>query len=337
MTKSVIALVFAAGLAAFGEEKKTSGNPIFEGWYADPEVAVFGDTYWVFPTYSAPFEKQLFLDCFSSKDLVNWIKHPRIIDNKEIKWLHRALWAPAAIEKDGKYYLFFACNDALPKGHPRVKEWMKEEYYYGGIGVAVADRPEGPYKDLLGKALWYDFTNGAQPIDQFVFKYKGDYLMVYGGWQHCNLVRLAPDFKSVIPFEDGTMVKEITPKGYVEGPIMFERNGKWYFMWSQGGWTNSSYHVAYAIADTPFGPFKSLGVVLSQDPAIATGAGHHSVFRYPGTDDWYIVYHRRPIPNQSPHHRVTCIDRMYFNPDGTIKPVVMTKEGVAARPLPAKR
>jgi hypothetical protein len=115
---------------------------------------------------------------------------------------------------------------------------------------------------------------------------------------------------------------------------MFVRNEKLYFMWSEGNWGDSSYKVAYAIADSPFGPFERIGTVLENDPEIATGAGHHSVLNIPETDDWYIVYHRRPMPNTDRDHREVCMDRMYFNPDGTIQPIVMTFEGVEQRRLP---
>lgn len=65
---------------------KTSGNPIFPGWYADPEAIIYGDTYWIYPTYSAPYDQQIFFDCFSSKDLVTWTKHEKLITNREVKW-----------------------------------------------------------------------------------------------------------------------------------------------------------------------------------------------------------------------------------------------------------
>ena len=160
---------------------KKSGNPVFEGWYADPEAIIYDDTYWIYPTYSDEYEKQTFFDCFSSKDLVNWTKHSSIIDTAEVKWAKRAMWAPSVIRKDGKYYFFFAANDV-------------HEGEVGGIGVAVSDKPEGPYKDLLGKPLINDIVNGAQPIDQYVFCENGEYYMYYGGWKHCNLVRLKDDF-----------------------------------------------------------------------------------------------------------------------------------------------
>lgn len=97
-------------------------------------------------------------------------------------------------------------------------------------------------------------------------------------------------------------------------------------MWSEGGWGGPDYRVAYAIADSPFGPFERVGKILQQDPALATGAGHHSVIHTPG-DQWYMVYHRRPLSETDGNSRVTCIDRMTFDEDGMIKPVVITDEG----------
>lgn len=299
-----------------------SGNPIFEGWYADPEAIVYDDQYWIFPTYSDLYEKQVFFDCFSSPDLVNWTKHENILDTAEVKWAKIAMWAPGVIEKDGKYYFFFAAND------------IQKEDETGGIGVAVSDRPEGSYKDLLGKPLINKIVNGAQPIDQFVYKENDStYYMFYGGWRHCNVVLLNNDFTGIRPFPDGELYKEVTPQDYVEGPFMFKKNGKYYFMWSEGGWGGPDYKVAYAIADNPLGPFERIGTILEQDPEIATGAGHHSIIHNPKSDDWYIVYHRRPEPNIHRDHRVTCIDKMEFDENGYIKPVEMTFEGVAANPL----
>ena len=104
-------------------------------------------------------------------------------------------------------------------------------------------------------------------------------------------------------------------------------------MWSEGGWTGPDYRVAYAIADSPYGPFKRIGLVLQQDSRIATGAGHHSVINVPGTDEWYIVYHRRPLGETDGNSRVTCVDKMEFDSNGYIKPVVMTFDGVNPRLL----
>jgi beta-xylosidase len=295
----------------------TSGNPIFPGWYADPEGTIINKKYWIFPTYSAPYNQQVFMDAFSSPDLLTWTKHNRIIDTASIKWAKRAMWAPAIVQKGKQYFLFFSAND------------IQNEQQHGGIGVAVANKPEGPYKDLLGKPLLDKIVNKAQPIDQFVFHDKdGKYYMIYGGWGRCNITRLKDDFTGFLPFEDGTMFKEITPKGYVEGPFMFIKNGKYYFMWSEGGWGGPDYRVAYAIADSPFGPFERLATVLQQDASVATGAGHHSVIHEPKSDEWHIVYHRRPLGETDANHRVTCIDKLVFDEKGFILPVTITKQGV---------
>ncbi len=302
-------------------------NPIIEGWYADPEGVIFGKQYWVYPTYSSKYEQQVFLDAFSSRDLVTWKKHSRIIDTASIKWAKMAMWAPCIVKKENQYFLFFSANDIQSK----FRNGLKDDTL-GGIGVAVADNPAGPFKDYLGKPLINQFYNKAQPIDQFVFRDKdGTYYIIYGGWGRCNIGKLNDDFTGLIPFSDTDIVKEITPEGYVEGPTMFIRNGKYYMMWSEGGWTNGTYKVAYAIADNVFGPFVRKATVLEADEQIATGAGHHSVINIPDTDEWFIVYHRRSIPNLDRDHRVVCIDRLYFNTDGTIKTVKMTFEGVKRR------
>ena len=176
--------------------------------------------------------------------------------------------------------------------------------------------------------------NGAQPIDQFVFRDDdGSYYMYYGGWHHCNMVKLSDDLLGLVPFEDGSYYKEVTPERYVEGPFMLKRNGKYYFMWSEGSWEGPDYSVAYAIADSPFGPFHRIGKILEQDAEVATGAGHHSVIQIPGKDEYYIVYHRHPLVGDAPNHRATCIDRLYFDKDGRILPVKITKEGVPSRRL----
>ncbi len=301
---------------------QTSGNPIFPGWYADPEAVIYNNKYWIYPTYSAGYNQQVFMDAFSSDNLVVWSKHEKIIDTANIKWAKRAMWAPAIVFKDNKYYLFFAAND------------IQKESETGGIGIGISDNPAGPFRDYLGKPLLNKIVNGAQPIDQFVFKDKDNqYYMIYGGWGHCNITKLNQDFTGFLPFGDGFIFKEITPQGYVEGPVMFIRNNKYYFMWSEGGWTGPDYRVAYAISDSPFGPFDRIGTVLQQDTTIATGAGHHSVIQLPGKDEWYIVYHRRPRGDAEGNHRQTCIDKMEFDEAGLIEPVKITLTGVTKKEI----
>lgn len=341
-------LICINGISQRSMQTEKSGNPIFPGWYADPEVHIYNHTYWVYPTYSDDYKdvpsnrsalselqkkvqkntitkqylKQTFLDAFSSKDLVHWKKHPHVLDVKNVAWAAYAVWAPSITEKDGKYYLFFGANDIQNDNQP------------GGMGLAISDSPGGPFVDYLGKPLINKFYNGAQPIDPDVFRdTDGQYYLIYGGWKHCNIGKLNKDFTGFIPFADGSLFKSITPDKYVEGPFMFVRNKKYYFMWSEGDWSGPDYSVAYAIGNSSLGPFKRVGRILQQDPKVATGAGHNSVLNIPGTDDWYIIYHRRPLGETNGNHRVVCIDRMFFDKEGNILPVKITKNGVKGRVL----
>lgn len=311
---------------AMSAQPARSGNPILQGWYADPEAHVFDGQYWIFPTYSARYEQQTFMDAFSSRDLVTWEKHERVLDMKDVSWAKKAMWAPSIVKKGDWYYLFFGAND------------IQSDSALGGIGVAKSRSPNGPFVDHIGKPLIDRFHNGAQPIDQMVFQDKdGAWYIVYGGWRHCNIAKLNPDFTGLVPFPDGSTFKEITPAGFVEGAYMLQKDGKYYFMWSEGGWTGPNYAVAYAIGNSPFGPFERVGRILQQDSTVATGAGHHSVLQSPSSKQWYIVYHRRPLGDTGRDHRVVSIDELRFDVKGMIEPVKITKEGVAADPIRGRR
>ena len=104
-------------------------------------------------------------------------------------------------------------------------------------------------------------------------------------------------------------------------------------MWSEGGWGGPDYSVAYAIGNSPIGPFKWIGKIVKQDSTIATGAGHHSVINISNTEDYYIVYHRRPLTTENGNHRETCIDVMTFDNKEYINPVRMTNKGVKERKI----
>ena len=174
----IAGVLLFAGLSVTAQKKdkkEYAGNPVFSGWYADPEAIIFGSTYWIYPTYSDDYGsqqtrslltprqlalqkntinqqylKQTFLDAFSSKDLTNWVKHPRVLDIKDVAWAAYSIWAPSITKKDDKYYLFFGAND------------IQNNQQEGGIGVAVSDKPEGPFKDHIGKPLIDKFYNNAQ-------------------------------------------------------------------------------------------------------------------------------------------------------------------------------
>jgi len=287
-----------------------SRNPILPGWYADPEIHFFAGKYWVYPTWSAPYEEQTFYEAWSSEDLTDWKNEGRILDFADVPWsTNRAAWAPSCAEKDGKYYLYFSAGDGA------------------GLGVAVADAPGGPFVDALGKPLVVEYHHGAQPIDAHAFiDDDGQGYLYWGGWRHAVMARLGADMISL----EGEIV-EVTPENYVEGPFMIRRNGTYYFMWSEGNWTDETYKVAYARSESPWGPFVREGIVLQNVPGVANGAGHHSVVQVPGKDEWIVAYHRRPLDAATPHQRVVCLERMNFSEDGSIQTVVLTNEGVEAR------
>ena len=291
----------------------TSNNPIFSGWYADPEIHVFEGRYYVYPTYSAPYDKQTFYEAFSSPDLIHWHREGRILDFKDIPWsTNRAAWAPSVIYRDGTYFMYFSAGDGA------------------GIGVATSKNPDGPFKDALGKPLIKDVINGAQAIDAMAFlDDDGQAYLYYGGWKHANVVKLSKDMLST----EGDFI-EITPEGYVEGSFMLKRNGEYVFMWSEGGWGNDSYGVAYARSKSPLGPFKRIDKILGTDPNVGKSAGHHSVLKLPGTDEYVICYHRRPLEETDANFRVVCLDKLVFDSNGNILPVKQTFTGVKAHLIP---
>ncbi|ODH26183.1 hypothetical protein ACO22_04774 [Paracoccidioides brasiliensis] len=291
---------------------RKASNPIIGGWYADPELRIFDNKYYLYPTVSTAYECQKYFEAFVSTDLVTWISVGRIFDFKDVPWsTNRAAWAPSVGCKDGLYYLYFSAGDGV------------------GIGVASSKSPAGPFADVLGKPLVGEDVFGAQPIDAMVFMDEdGRNYLYWGGRGHAVVAELGDDMAS---FKGG--IREITPeKEYVEGPWMMKRRGIYYFMYSVGGWGDSSYAVKYVKADNPLGPFNGPAKkILSSELAIGTSTGHNSAFNV--GDDYYIVYHRRPTDDNERDHRVVCIDRMYFTNDGEIGVVRITNEGVDERPL----
>lgn len=280
-----------------------AGNPVFAGWYADPELHFFEGRYWIYPTWSDLYENQTFFEAWSSPDLKEWTNEGRILDFAEVPWsTNRAAWAPSIAEKDGIYYFYFSAGDGA------------------GIGVATSTSPRGPFTDALGSALISEYHHGAQPIDAHAFiDDDGQAYLYYGGWKHAVVVRLGNDLISTV----GDFI-EITPENYVEGPFMVKRKGIYYFMWSEGSWGDASYSVAYARSTSPLGPFVREAKILESDPTVGNSAGHHSVLQIPGTDEWLICYHRRPIDEVARDHRVVCIEELVFTKDGGIEKVRLT-------------
>ena len=290
-------------------------NPIVNGWYADPEARFYNGRYYIYVTRSfSDYGDQMNLDAFSSDDLVHWEKHEGIIDMSGYPYVHRAVWAPTVIDRNGKYYLVFASND------------IQSNDEYGGLEIAVSDTPTGPFRNLLGHPLIGRFVNYAQPIDAHLFKDEDDTVYLYwGGWRHCNAAVLNESMTGFVPLQNGEWCKSITPNGYVEGPCMLKRNGVYHFMWSEGDWVNGTYHVSSSASRSPL-EINPDGKVILSSSEIAEGPGHNGYLNIAGTDDWLMVYHRRIVGDREAGHRVLCIDRLEFK-DDKILPVIMTNEG----------
>ena len=284
-------------------------NPIIPGFYADPEARFYGGKYWIYATRSATdYTRQLNIDAFSSVDLIHWEKHEGILEMADFPWVWRAVWAPTIIEKGGRYFLVFASND------------IQKDDEVGGLELAVSDSPAGPFRGVVGQPLIDRFIGGAQPIDAHLFKDDdATVYLYYGGWKHCNVAVMNDKMTGIVP---GSL-RGITPDGYFEAPCMIKKGGQYFLMWSQGDWVDGTYSVAYGVGDNPFGPFQPRGVVLSSQPPLAEGPGHHGYLHLPETGEWLIVYHRRLIGNTDAGARVLCIDRLEFDGDA-VKPVVMT-------------
>ncbi|MEU5075436.1 family 43 glycosylhydrolase [Streptomyces asoensis] len=278
-------------------------SPVLPGLNADPNIVRFGDTFYMYPTTDG-FDgwSGTQFKAYSSTDLVHWTDHGVILDlGPDVSWADSRAWAPTIAEKNGKYY-FYYCADA-------------------NIGVAVSDSPTGPFKDALDKPLLKAGQYSGQMIDPAVFTDDDGRSYLYWGNGHAYVVPLGDDMVSF----DASEVTDITPSGYNEGSFVVKRRGTYYFMWSENDTRDENYRVAYATGPSPTGPWTKRGVVLEKDLSLGIkGPGHHSVVQVPGTDDWYIAYHRFAIPGGDGTHRETTVDRMEFDADGLIKKVVPT-------------
>jgi beta-xylosidase/uncharacterized protein YjdB len=289
-------------------------SPVIPGLSADPNITVFGDTFYMYPTTDgfAGWSGTQF-KAYSSKDLVNWTDHGVILDlGPDITWADNSAWAPTMAEKDGKYYFYF--SGGLATGNTGKH-----------LGVAVSDSPTGPFRDALGKPLVAAGTYSGQMIDPQVFTDNDGKSYLYWGNGNGYQVPLNDDMVSF----DATKLKTYKPTGYNEGSVVFHRGDIYYWMWSENDTRDENYQVAYATGSSPLGPWTKQGVILQKDLSLGIkGPGHNSVVKVPNSDDWYIAYHRFAIPGGDGTHRETTIDKMEFNPDGTIKTVKPTLESV---------
>ncbi len=297
----LIALLFSCVAAPGFAADAIPPVPILDGFTADPAIRVFGDTYYVYPTSDKPNWLTTDFSVWSSKNLVTWKKEGLILDvTHDLKWANIRAWAPDCVARNGKYYFYF-CGD-------------------GKIGVATSDKPTGPFKDALDQPLLKkEGKIHTNTIDPYPFiDDDGQAWLYFGNGGNAQAFKLKPDMVTL----DGDPV-DIPLKEFREGIVVFKRNRKYYFMWSIDDARSPNYRVGWGISNSPTGPVTSLGknFIVLQKNGSAVATAHHSVLNIPGTDRWYAVYHRHAIPDGSGYKRETCLVRMEFNADGSIKPM----------------
>ncbi|CCZ47419.1 putative uncharacterized protein [Bacteroides sp. CAG:661] len=307
-------------------------NPVLPGFHADPEIIYSNLTgkYYIYSTTDGqPGWGGWYYTAYSSSDLKDWTYEGIVLDLKsdQVSWADGNAWAPAIEEKktkDGyRYYLYFSGNPKNGGGKQ--------------IGVATADSPTGPFTDLGHPMITESPTGGGQQIDVDVFTdpVSGKSYLYWGNGYMAG----AELNKDMLSIKKKTL-KVLTPQGgtlqdyaYREAPYVFYRNGLYYFMWSVDDTGSANYHVAYGTSTSPLGPIQVAAdpIVTIQNPEKEIyGPAHNSVICKPGTDEWYIVYHRINKhyldKSLSPGtHREVCIDRLEFNADGTIRRAELTR------------
>lgn len=296
-------------------------NPQFEG--ADPHAIVIGGELWVFPTGGpgGSWAADRF-GAFSTADLKTWRNRGELIRRDRIKWIgddgapRHFLWAPAVAAANGRYYLYYSVGPQNPTP--------------SRIGVAVADRPQGPYRDS-GKPLLTG-GDGFEAIDPMVFvdpKTKTPYF--YAGGSAGATLRVFELDPGMTSFRREVKVDQ--PRSFTEGAFMHERGGVYYLSYSHGKWNDASYSVHYSTAPSPTGPWTYRGAILESDDT-HQGPGHHSFVRHPRTGEWLIVYHRWERPRgEGPFkgERQIAVERVRYAADGAIAPIRMTDGAAAPR------
>ena len=321
-----------------GEETNTylvtveaDGNPVIPDFHADPEVLFSQKTgrFYVYPTTDG-YESWggYSFDVFSSPDLVHFTNEGTFLNLKsggDVPWATGNAWAPCIEEKwmDGKWKYFFYFSG-------QNKTLGKKT-----LGVATAESPTGSF--IAKKTPLFTSSNAGQMIDSDVFTdpVSGQTYFYYGNGRMCYRL-LSDDMMSVVGEE-----YNITPTGgsladyaFREGTYVFYRNGIYYFLWSVDDTGATNYHVAYGTSTSPTGPIKvaSQPIVIIQKPeSHIYGTGHNSIVNVPGTDDWYIVYHRinkNYLYNGPGIHREVCVDKLTFDAEGKINPVTPTRQGI---------
>jgi beta-xylosidase len=292
-------------------------NPfIVDQFTADPSARVFDGRVYVYPSHDIPCTEgrgRIGWFCmedyhvFSSPDLTNWTDHGVMISQNKVKWVDSSaysMWAPDCIFKNGKYYFYFPSR---PKDTSSIKGFT--------IGVAVSDKPEGPFVPQP------EPIKNVRGIDPNVFIDKDDQSYLY--WSQGNLyaAKLADNMLDLA--SEPKTLTNLPEKGLKEGPYMFERNGIYYLTYPHV--ENKIERLEYATGDNPLGPFTFKGVIMDESPT-GCWTNHHSIIEF--KKQWYLFYHHNDLSPQFDKNRSVRIDSLFFNDDGTIQKVTPTLRGV---------
>lgn len=291
-----------------------AGNPFIPGYFADPTIRKFGDTYYLYATTDGNGNGYGPAQVWMSRDFRNWT-------NMTMDWpTTEVVWAPDVMQgADGLYHYFYCEPCVLHEG--------------------VGHTPRGPWTNILGETdavLVPDrFVHNAITLDGQTFvDDDGSVYIYFGTWGiydgfGCGVARLGADMKS---FTDKKLIPNTEIKDFFEAPFVLKRGGTYYFMYSSGSCHDHTYRVQYATStEGPMGPYTYRGCILETNAdRTVHGPGHHSVLR--DGDDYYIVYHRHNNP-PSTHgfHRQVCIDRLVFAADGSIEKITPSHAGLLPR------
>ncbi|WP_448699187.1 glycoside hydrolase family 43 protein [Mucilaginibacter sp. AW1-3] len=292
----------------------SNSNPIITHKFtADPAAMVYkGQVYLytghdVAPAGRAGYVMHDWL-CFSSPDMVTWTEHPSPLSVKDFAWAKDDAWAGQVIERNGKFYWYVAISHGTIHGK--------------AIGVAVSDSPTGPFKDARGSAIiTNDMTTDTKiswdDIDPTVFIDDDGQAYLCWGNTYCYYVKLKPNMIDM----DGPIVKIDGLPHYTEAPWIHKHNG-WYYLSYAYQFPEKT---AYAMSRKVTGPWIYKGIL--NEIAGNSNTNHQAIIDFKGKT--YFIYHNGAlVPDAGSFHRSVCIDYLYYNPDGTMKRVVMTSEGV---------
>ena len=293
-------------------------NPIIRNQYsADPSARVFGDRVYVYPSHDilaleGKGRKDWFCmedyHVFSSDNLIDWTDHGMIVEQNKVPWVRPesySMWAPDCIERNGKYYFYFP---SIPKDTTSIGRGFT-------IGVAVADKPSGPFIPESNP------IKGVKGIDPNVFIDKDGQAYLY--WSGGNIFGAKLKENMLELDSEVKTLGDLPSKGLKEGPYVFERNGIYYMTYPHV--ENKIERLEYAISDNPLGPFKVMGAIMDESPT-GCWTNHHSIIEF--KNQWYLFYHHNDYSPTFDKARSVRADVLTFNADGTIKKVIPTLRGI---------